>query len=291
MTVKRIKKIGKIGGGQDGAIWGSELFRFDTEGHGAVYDLTALERGEELPPISTFDLDQRGRIAPHSNAVCFGVEYYVPEDEYPLLYTNIYNNYAGSEDPLLGVCCVYRLWREAGEYRTKLLQLIEVGFTDDPLHWRAYPDRDGVRPFGNFVIDREQKKYVAFVMRTEELGCAYFTFDVPAAEEGEWDPAFGVRRRVLTLSEVRESFTAPYHRYIQGAAAREGRIWSTEGFDRDEVNRPAIRVIDTVRGKEESYTDLLGRGISEEPEFIDFYGEKCLYSDAHGNLYAVELDG
>ena len=26
-----------------------------------------------------------------------------------------------------------------------------------------------------------------------------------------------------------------------------------------------------------------------EPEFIDFWGEKCIYSDAHGNVFILEF--
>ena len=67
-----IKKIGKIGGGQDGAIWGDELFRFDARGNCAVYDLASLagaDADSELAPLARFTLDRAEEIAPHSNAV------------------------------------------------------------------------------------------------------------------------------------------------------------------------------------------------------------------------------
>ena len=94
----RIKQIGKTAGGQDGAIWGQELFRFDHEGNCIVYNLQ-----DDFREIGRFTLDKNEILCPHSNAVMFGCEYYETGDEYPLLYTNIYNNYAKAENPMRGV--------------------------------------------------------------------------------------------------------------------------------------------------------------------------------------------
>ena len=94
----KIEKIARIAEGQDGAIYGTELFRFDHTGACNVYKTEDLKRGDasELRPLATFRLDRSDVIAPHSNAVCFGREFYERDDEYPLLYSNVYNNYADS---------------------------------------------------------------------------------------------------------------------------------------------------------------------------------------------------
>ncbi|MBQ8311513.1 MAG: hypothetical protein IJX80_10935, partial [Clostridia bacterium] len=179
----KIKQVAKICHGQDGAIFGSLLFRFDQKGNCGVYDLATLKGAAdvvEMTPIARFTLDRADVLAPHSNAVTFGSEYYADGDEFPLLYSNIYNNRAQTDDPMCGVCCVYRLQRTNGGFTTTLVQLIKIGFVDDSVLWRAYPDRDGVRPYGNFVIDRDTGCYYAFVMRNEALGTRYFTFDLPA---------------------------------------------------------------------------------------------------------------
>ena len=42
----------------------------------------------------------------------FGNEYYDEKDEFPLLYTNIYNNYAKTDDKRKGITCVYRIHKE-----------------------------------------------------------------------------------------------------------------------------------------------------------------------------------
>ena len=287
----QIKQIAKIQGGQDGAIWKDELFRFNTKGECTVYDLKEIdsEKVKELEPIGRFTLDKADIIAPHSNAVFWGVEFFDPSDEYPLLYTNIYNNYAKAEDKLTGVCCAYRVEKTEEGFKTTLVQLIEIGFTDNPALWRAFPDRDGVRPYGNFVIDREGGYYYAFVMRTEELGTRYFKFKIPPFRDGEIDSVFGVGRAVLTAEDICDSFDCPYHRFIQGAALRGGYIYSTEGFEGDKVNRPAIRVIDLSEKSEKLYVDLMENSYVMEPEMIDFHGDNCYYSDAKGNLYKIEF--
>ena len=286
-----IKKVAKIQGGQDGVIWKNQLFRFNHKGECYVYDLRDidLDRVTELKPVGYFVLDQSVRIVPHSNAVCWGVEFFDPDDEYPLLYANVYNNYAKAKDKMTGVCCVYRIQRTGTSFRTTLVQLIEIGFTDDPLLWKAAPDRDGVRPYGNFVIDREAGYYYAFVMRNEALGTRYFRFKIPSLCDGETDPIYGVKRVVLTAEDICDQFDCSYHRFIQGATAYNRHIYSTEGFENDAINRPAIRVIDLVAKGEDLYVDLLQNGYTMEPEMIDFCDDVCYYSDFRGNLYRMEF--
>lgn len=285
-----IKQIGKIVGGQDGAIFGGLLFRFSSRGEGRVYELSRLQgatAGEEpTEPMCRFTLDKAQMIAPHSNAVFFGTERYEEGDEFPLLYSNIYNNYANSEDRLIGVCCVYRVERTEESFKTTLVQLIEIGFTEDAELWRAYPDRDGARPYGNFLIDRENGDYYAFVMRSEESGTRYFKFKAPLVKDGAWDEKYGVRRVTLTAQDILERFDCPHHRYIQGATLHGGKIYSTEGFSNTD-NPPAIRVIDLAGRCQTEHVDLWEMGYRFEPELIDFDGEDCYYSDNKGNLFLI----
>ncbi len=286
----KIRQVAKINRGQDGAIYGTELFRFNTKGHCAVYYLPDIKDGEinELNPIAEFTLDRTESIMPHCNAVCFGAEFYEDGDEYPLLYSNIYNNYKGQEDERIGVCCVYRIQRKGNEFSSTLVQLIKIGFCEDPMYWKVSTEKHGVRPYGNFVVDRENRSYYAFVMKNEELGTKYFRFDLPLVRDGVMDPEFNVKKVVLGVEDIRESFDLEYHRYIQGAAFRGGKIYSTEGFSGNKVNCPAIRVIDCEQ-KTGTYVNIMDMGFQEEPEFIDFYGDTCFYSDAHGNLYTIEF--
>lgn len=267
----KITSIGKIKGGQDGAIFNGLLFRFDS-GNCTVYELNRL--GEA---VAEFRLDKADTINPHSNAVVFGKEYYSPTDEFPLLYSNVYNNYADKENTLCGVCCVYRLWREGNGFNTKLVQLIKIGFTDSTL-WRSSDVAD-VRPWGNFVVDAENGKYYAFVMRDGDKTTRYFAFDLPHLSDGE--------EIVLTEDDVLEYFDTPYHNFLQGACFHKGKIYEVEGFG--ERIHPAIRVIDVEKKEQIFHFDFYEAGVIHESELIDFYNDKCIYGDNKGNLFELEF--
>ena len=283
-----IKNIAKIGGGQDGAVYGAELFRLDEKGNCSVYDLSGLrfEGAEELKPFAQFRLDRADEIVPHSNAVCFGCEFYEQGDVYPLLYSNVYNNYANAENKRIGVCLVYRLARCGNEFRSTLVQCIEIGFCEDASLWKATAESHGVRPYGNFVVDTDTRSLWAFVMRNETLGTRYFRFDLPSVHDGETDAALAINKVILRATDIRATFDCAYHRFIQGATLHGGKIYSTEGFGHDEINRPAIRVVDTEKHSEE-YFDIAKLGYWNEPECISFYGDRCLWGDIAGNAYEV----
>ena len=285
----KIEQVANIHIGQDGAIYGTELFRLDKDGTCEVYDLSALN-GEgvvDLPRLACFRLDRADEVVPHSNSVCFGSEFYEPGDAYPLLYSNVYNNYAKAEEKMLGVCLVYRIQRINNEFRSTLVQMIEVGFCEDASLWKADVNGHGVRPYGNFVIDTDAHALWAFVMRNEALGTRFFRFDLPSVRDGVPDARLHIKKVVMRAEDIREMFDCAYHRYIQGATLYKGKIYSTEGFRADQINRPAIRVID-VATHSEQYFDITSLGFWEEPECISFYGDVCLYSDSV-NVYVVEL--
>ena len=284
-----IRKVTKIKGGQDGAIFGKYLFRLGHSGVGRVYDLDVIENAkedDETCPIAEFTLDRSDIICPHSNSVMFGNEYFAEDDEFPLLYSNIYNNYAKEEKKLKGVCCVYRLQREENNFKTTLVQLIEIGFTEDASLWKASKEKDGARPYGNFAIDVERSIYYAFVMRCEERGTPYFAFDLPKLADGEIDEAYGVKKVVLTPADIKKNFVCPEHHYIQGACCHSGLIYSLEGFR----NSPALRIIDPKDGIQKAFIPFSEHGVIEETELIDFRGDKCFYGDCHGILYRLTFD-
>ena len=283
-----LKKITKICGDQDGAIFAHELFRFNTKGDCTVFDLRDIARGEEaLSAVASFRLDRARELAPHSNAVFFGKDRYEEGDEFPLLYSNVYNNYKNAEDPMLGVCLAYRLTRTDGGFSTELVQMIRIGFVEDVQLWRASEEAHGERPYGNFVMDTDGGALWVFVMRNEEKGTRFFRFDAPSPRDGEMG-ADGIRRVVLSADDIKEYFDMPYYRFVQGAIYHDGKIYSTEGFENDMVNRPAIRVVD-VEKRVEEYYDLTAHGMFNEAEMIDFYRDQCVYSDANGSVYLVEF--
>ena len=277
------KKIAQIEKGQDGAIWGNLLFRFGSRGQCFVYSLEDIS--EEAAPVAQFVLDKAELIVPHSNSVAFGKDRYCQDDEFPLLYSNIYNNSTKAETKLKGITCVYRLQRQGNTFTTTLVQLIEIGFTEDPI-WCSENGQD-VRPYGNFALDTEKGLYYAFTMRDQEQMTRYFCFPMPGVQEGTPDPVFGVKRRVLSKEEVLSSFDCPYHRYVQGACFHKGVIYSVEGFTDDQKNAPAIRLIDVGAKKQIQVHHFADYGMTIEPELIDFQKDTCYYADHDGNLYIL----
>lgn len=280
-----IKQIGNITDGQDGAVFGGLLFRFKTNGLCYVYNLNNLTIEKKSPIVSIFTLDKADVIVPHSNSVVFSNEYYDEDDEFPLLYTNIYNNYAKCENKRIGVCCVYRIWREDNEFKNRLLGLIEIGFTKDEL-WSSGND---IRPFGNFVIDKEKGLYHAFTMRDKEEITRYFSFKLPELSNGVTDDELGVKKITLKKEDIIDTFDTEYHRFIQGACCEKGKIYSLEGFSGDEVNPPAMRIISTNDKKQLEYIHFGDFGLTIEPELVDFENDVCYYGDNHGNLYVIEF--
>ena len=279
-----IKGLGNVYSDQDGAIFGNYMFRFSSRGKCNVYDLRNTLTAEASSVIASFTLDKAEVIVPHSNAVAFGREYYEEGDEFPLLYSNIYNNYAKLEDRLVGICCVYRILREGDGFSSKLVQLIEIGFKDDRALWCSSDGTEDVRPYGNFAVDRENGIYYAFVMRDGDKATRYFSFDLPKLGDGEIDERYGVRRAVLKKEDIKTFFDTPYHNYVQGACVHGGLIYSLEGFSK---KMPAIRIIDPAKEAQTAHFDFTDYGLDIEPEFIDFYGDRCIYSDADGNVFEL----
>lgn len=286
----KLTKIANIKGGQDGAIYGGYLFRFDTVGNCFVYEMSKLlsAQGGDVEEISTFTLDKVDILMPHGNAVTFGKEFYEEGDEFPLLYTNIYNTYAKAQDKMKGVCAVYRLTRKGFSFDTKLVQVIEIGFVEDTSLWAS--EGGDIRPYGNFVIDTKNDIYYGFTMRDKAYKSRYFSFDLPKLCDGKFDERFGVNRVVLEKSDIKEYFDCEYHRFIQGAICHGGKIYSLEGFTDDSTNVPAMRVIAPAEQKQEMVVLFPELGTTAEPELVDFVDGVCIYGDGFGNLYTIDFE-
>ena len=282
-----IKKVSDIKPGQDGAVWKNFLFRMNELGDCFVYDLN--DKSETPAVLSSFKMDKHDIIVPHANSVVFGSEYYCEADEFPLLYSNIYNNYSGCEDKLKGTCCVYRIFREDGAFTSKLVQIIKVGFVEDASLWRSSAEKDDVRPYGNFVVDRDNGLYHAFTMRDSCNTTRYYSFKLPKLSDGAYDDRYGVNIVTLTSDDIIKYFDCEYHRFIQGECCHRGLIYSLEGFCHGNENIPTLRIVDPKTDTQLLYKEFYDFGLVNEPEFIDFCGDTCYYGDGSGNLYIIEF--
>lgn len=289
----KYRKTADIAGGQDGAIYNGLLFRFNGKGECHVHDMNDLEPcpNGRAKVYASFTLDRTDEIAPHSNSVCFGKEKFEEEDEFPLLYTNIYNNYDGKGgDELWGVCAVYRLQRIGVGFTTTLVQLIEVGFAHDSELWTSHTNGRDKRPFGNFLVDVETNSYYGFVMRDVPHTTRFFRFELPESLDGECDARYNVKRVVLNREHIKEYFDVDYSNFLQGACLHDGKIYSVEGGTRSINNPAALKVIDLNSKRLIASVKLGDHGMDLEPEFIDFYRGECYYSDCEGNLFVLEIN-
>lgn len=259
---------------QDGAIFGDYLFKFHSNGLCYVF---SMETGAK---VGGFSVSGTNDYMPHSNAVCFGNQYYDPNDEFPLLYANVYNNYNKDSytDKRAGMLCVYRIQRDDTKFTSTLIQVIRVGFADiEP--WRskwnaekeAFTDRS---PWGNFIIDTDCNRLWAFVTRDDNHTTRFFSFDIPEINRN------GVFSYVtLQEDQVKSYFDIPYSWYLQGACYHDGKIYSTEGMGTTD-NPTRIRVVDLEHGIEDSVIDLyLYDNLMREAEFIDFKDDICYFGD------------
>lgn len=265
--------LGTICKGQDGVIREGLLYRFTAKGLCRVYDLQTLILQSE------FALDKSEQLMPHSNSVFWA--------DNGILYTNIYNNYAGEPQRLEGVCCAYRISRDENGFHSQLLQVIRVDFVHTDL-WQSDNGQD-VRPYGNFAADGDA--LWAFVMRDETKTTRFFRFALPPVTAGEWDPQWGVPVVLLNAEDIQQQFDECYVNYMQGAICHKGFLYSTEGFTypngRDA--RPVLRVFDLSEEKQVFCQDLTELGLTNEPELVDVVGETLYYVNHDGQVYTLDF--
>ena len=163
--------------------------------------------------------------------------------------------------------------------------MLKIGFADEKGLWLSEGDVSDVRPYGNFVVDRDAGLLHAFVMRDGDRTTRYFSFRLPDVTAGELSAEYGVPVAVLEASDILSQFDAPYHLYIQGACCHNGLIYSSEGFNADIP--PSLRIIDPTAKCQQDHANLAELGYPTEAEWIDFRGERCYYSDGCGDLFSV----
>ena len=170
---------------------------------------------EKICVLGSLNLDGTDVLKPHANSVCFGSTYYAAGDQYPLLYVNIYNNYASAADRMEGTCCVYRLTETDDQFTTELVQVIKIGFTEDLTLWKSKENNEDVRPYGNFVVDRDEDMLYAFVMRDANKTTRFFGFDIPGIDEGTYNESYGCNVVTLNTDDIRIQFDSEHYKYLQ----------------------------------------------------------------------------
>lgn len=254
---------------QDGAIYADFFFKFHSDGSAVVHSMKTHEE------LGRFVLDKADIFKPHCNATCFTNHFYEAEDEFPLLYANIYNSYGKEEDRRLGSFGVYRLSRTEEGFCSQLVQIIKIGFADQNDLWHS-PDGKDRSPYGNFVLDTDRQHLWAFVTRDFNHTTRFFCFEMPDVDAGVLSDYYGVRILTLDRESILEFFDVPYSWYLQGACYHEGKIYSTEGLGTAD-NPSVIRVVSLKDRAEDYVADLQNDGCPKEAEFIDIWNGSFWY--------------
>lgn len=276
-----LNKVASVAGSrQDGAIYGGYLFSFNKAGICKVYSVDTYKH------VSDFTLDKINVITPHSNSVCFSSLKYDESDEFPLLYCNVYNNYKNDRS-YDGTCAVYRIQRNGTSFTSTLVQVIKIGFTNDTQRWSS-PDGD-TRPFGNFVVDTDNNRLYAFTMRDASKTTRFFSFTLPAVNDGVLDSSLGVKKVTLEVDDIIDTFDTEYFNYLQGATYYNGKIYSLEGFTDDTTNKATLRVVDTATKSICEKIDLYGLNLKAEPETVFVLNDTGYYIDISGNVYEFPI--
>lgn len=201
------------------------------------------------------------------------------------VYSNIYNSYASATDKHIGECCVYKL-ENGDSWTNTLVQLIKIGFINDANYWSPASE---TRPYGNFVVDKDNKYLYAFTMYTSKNLTYWYKFALPEVDAGEYDDTYGCYVCTLTLDDVLDSWTTAHQNYVQGACVYKGLIYSTEGFNGTSgTNVARMRIIDPERKEEIATFHFFSDDDPVEPEMIDFYNDVCYYGSVQ-KMYTLEF--
>lgn len=269
-------KVETISVSQDGAVFGNYLFSLTSTGSCNVYSLT------DYSTIASFTLDKNDKISPHCNSVCFGSDYYQDGDEFPLLYVNLYNSSAN----IPGVCNVYRIQRNGNTFTNTLVQVIKIGFTGNVEYW---PSSTNVRPYGNFLVDVDNKALYTYVMVDDDKVTRYFKFNIPDPNDGVYSSDYETKVVTLTIADILDQFEIDYNRYMQGGCYYDGRLYTLEGFTNDTVNPPKLRVIDVESKRQITVIDLYEAGITKEPEMIFINNSKLYIVGSGGDILKFDF--
>ena len=120
LNYEEIMPLTGSSGSQGGDCWGDYFFQFWSNNRLVrVFDLSRKEMVQTI----YIPESQRGFISDcHCNVVCFGTEYYDPEDPFPLIYVS--TGYT-SEDGYAGALA-YRITQDQGKFSITLVQTIKL---------------------------------------------------------------------------------------------------------------------------------------------------------------------
>ena len=167
----------------------------------------------------------------HCNQMFFGPDFYKTRDKYPLLYVSM-------ENINVHATMVFRIYQQAGEYYSELVQQITLSFSseEDIIYYpNSYYDyEDGYLYYGGYTENT--------FMKTDTNKLKYYRFDLPDYRDEE---------EILETADADYVFEIPSETATQGGFISHHHLYETFAFGSktDPLRTPKMRVVDLENGK------------------------------------------
>ena len=210
----------------------------------------------------------------HSNQASFGVDYYVSDDIFPLLYISQRSNEEGR--------CFTEVFRilpsrednsmDISSFDVKLVQTI------------YYPVMSESNSLGNVntVIDHENRLMYTYSRNNKQdtnYGmCKISCFNIPDIQQKEV---------YLEDTDIIDSYMLPCSAInMQGGCIKNGKLYIGQGYY--SAGYILFNIVDLVYRKLEKQVDLIQHGFTEEPEGCFWYDGSPMISTVSGNIWRIE---
>lgn len=273
--------LGKRRGIQGFAIHGDVGFVLFHTGCCAAYDLVSKAK----EPIGFFELgsynagDPDRRYVNHANDAMFGPR--LDGEEFPLLYVTAGNSGESDENGYIAYCAVEQIRRSNGAFSSELVQ--RIYYKNDGIEATKYQTPGWGWPAS--LVDVEGGWYYMFSARyrtKKELARpdnVYIVtkFKLPSPQSGDV---------TLYPSDIVDQFELPFNVFVtQGGTIRDGKIWYTFGFGRED-SPDALRVVDLEKKEYALCEDLSDTPFAdEEVECCAFYGDRLLINTQKCHIF------
>lgn len=225
-----------------------------------IYGDTAISFSDALKQVSLISLSQHKLIGTlsatvstdvHCNTVSFGPKY-APTDKLPLIYVAQSSNKHATN--------VYRVV----DNRLELIQTITFNGAKNTLT----------------CFDSASKDYMYVIAWNGSSDRTPNIYKIAT-------PSTSTSTSSVDLSKETDYFSIYYvnsYEVIQGVTIKDGMMYQTRGYK----NGGQLAVIDLKERKPVQLISLVNNGFANEPEGIDFQGDKLWICDQPGNFFEVQ---
>lgn len=211
----------------------------------------------------------------HCNQASFGVDYYAPDDNFPLLYisqranedkrcfTEVFRIFPSRDDNSIDI----------SSFDVKLVQTI------------YYPVMSEANSMGtvNTVIDQENRLIYTYSRNNNKKDSNYGTCKISCFKI----PDVYQKEVYLDDEDIIDSYMLPCSAInMQGGGIKNGKLYIGQGLL--SVGYILLNVVDLVHRQLEKQVDLLQHGFREEPEGCFWYDGNFMISTVNGNIWRIE---